>query len=74
MENTTTKEPISEEAAANQKRIDELRKYNRDYYHAHKKGVGVRALQEYLLERQRFEAAPIKTKNSSASCYEQRKH
>ncbi|MFM7985920.1 MAG: hypothetical protein ACKPKO_42055, partial [Candidatus Fonsibacter sp.] len=24
-------------AAAKQKRIDELRKYNRDYYHAHKK-------------------------------------
>ncbi|MFM7986908.1 MAG: hypothetical protein ACKPKO_47100 [Candidatus Fonsibacter sp.] len=35
MENTT--EPISEEAAAKQKRIDELRKYNRDYDHAHKK-------------------------------------
>ena len=38
MENeTTTTETISEEAAAKQKRIDELRKYNRDYYHAHKK-------------------------------------
>ena len=38
MENAaTTTETISEEAAAKQKRIDELRKYNRDYYHAHKK-------------------------------------
>ena len=34
---TTTTDTISEEAAAKQKRIDELRKYNRDYYHAHKK-------------------------------------
>ena len=43
MENAT--EPISEEAAAIQKqKLEELRKYNRDYYHAHKKGVGVRAL------------------------------
>ena len=45
MENATTTEPVSEEATAKQKRIDELRKYNRDYYHALKKGVGVRALQ-----------------------------
>ena len=38
MENaTTTTETISEEAAAKQKRIEELRKYNRDYYHAHTK-------------------------------------
>ena len=38
MENeTTTTETISEDAAAKQKRIEELRKYNRDYYHAHKK-------------------------------------
>ena len=37
MENATTTDPISEEAAAKQKRIEELRKYNRDYYHAHKK-------------------------------------
>ena len=38
MENeTTTTETISEEATAKQKRIEELRKYNRDYYHAHKK-------------------------------------
>ncbi len=39
MENTpTTTETISEEeAAAKQKRIEELRKYNRDYYHALKK-------------------------------------
>jgi hypothetical protein len=36
MENVT--EPISEEAAAIQKqKLEELRKYNRDYYHAHKK-------------------------------------
>ncbi|MFM7985824.1 MAG: hypothetical protein ACKPKO_41565 [Candidatus Fonsibacter sp.] len=34
---TTTTETISEEAAAKQKRIEELRNYNRDYYHAHKK-------------------------------------
>ena len=61
MENTpTTTETINEEAAAKQKRIEELRKYNRDYYHAHKKGVGLRALQEDLLERQCFEAAPRK--------------
>ena len=37
MENATTTEPVSEEAAAKQKRIEELRKYNRDYYHANKK-------------------------------------
>ena len=38
MENATTiTETISEEAAAKQKRIEELRKYNRDYYHANKK-------------------------------------
>ncbi|MFM7988102.1 MAG: hypothetical protein ACKPKO_53190, partial [Candidatus Fonsibacter sp.] len=32
-------EPISAEATAKkqQKNIEELRKYNRDYYHAHKK-------------------------------------
>ncbi|MFM7983549.1 MAG: hypothetical protein ACKPKO_29905, partial [Candidatus Fonsibacter sp.] len=36
MENATTTEPVNEEATAKQKRIDELRKYNRDYYHAHK--------------------------------------
>ncbi|MFM7986542.1 MAG: hypothetical protein ACKPKO_45235 [Candidatus Fonsibacter sp.] len=35
MENATT--PVSEEATAKQKRIEELNKYNRDYYHAHKK-------------------------------------
>ena len=36
MENAT--EPISEEATAIQKqKLEELRKYNRDYYHAHKK-------------------------------------
>ena len=36
MENTT--EPISEEEAAKQKqKVAELRRYNRDYYHAHKK-------------------------------------
>ncbi|MFM7983443.1 MAG: hypothetical protein ACKPKO_29375 [Candidatus Fonsibacter sp.] len=37
MENETTTETISEEATAKQKRIEELRKYNRDYYHAHTK-------------------------------------
>ncbi len=37
MENATTTEPVSEEATAKQKRIKELRKYNRDYDHAHKK-------------------------------------
>ena len=36
MENAT--EPISEEAATIQKqKLEELRKYNRDYYHARKK-------------------------------------
>ena len=36
MENAT--EPISEEAAAiQQQKLAELRRYNRDYYHAHKK-------------------------------------
>ncbi len=46
MENTTdtvigyalTTEPLSEEEAAKQQqRIMELRRYNREYYHAHKK-------------------------------------
>ena len=36
MENAT--EPISEEAAAiQQHKLAELRRYNREYYHAHKK-------------------------------------
>jgi len=36
MENAT--EPISEEAAAiQQHKLAEFRRYNRDYYHAHKK-------------------------------------
>ncbi len=35
MENTT--ETISNEAAVKQQKIEDLRKYNRDYYHAHKK-------------------------------------
>ncbi|MFM7977781.1 MAG: hypothetical protein ACKPKO_00560 [Candidatus Fonsibacter sp.] len=35
MENTT--ETISDEAATKQNNIEEIRKYNRDYYHAHKK-------------------------------------
>ncbi|MFM7985021.1 MAG: hypothetical protein ACKPKO_37450 [Candidatus Fonsibacter sp.] len=37
MENATTTEPVSEEATAKHKRTEELRKYNRDYNHAHKK-------------------------------------
>ncbi|MFM7985055.1 MAG: hypothetical protein ACKPKO_37620, partial [Candidatus Fonsibacter sp.] len=60
MENTTTTETINEEATSKQKKLAELRKYNRDYYHDHKKNVGVRTLQEDLLERQRFEATPRK--------------
>ena len=38
MPNTTT-EPLSEEeeAAKQQQRLAELRRYNREYYHAHKK-------------------------------------
>ena len=45
MQNTTT-EPFSkdEEAAKLQQKLAELRRYNREYYHAHKKGVGMRAL------------------------------
>ncbi|MFM7981656.1 MAG: hypothetical protein ACKPKO_20295 [Candidatus Fonsibacter sp.] len=35
MENTT--EPINEDATTKQNKVEELRKYNRDYYHAHKK-------------------------------------
>ena len=35
MENTTG--TINEEEAAKQNHVEELRKYNRDYYHAHKK-------------------------------------
>ncbi len=35
MENT--REPISEEAAAKQNKVEKLRTYNRDYYHARKK-------------------------------------
>ncbi|MFM7983593.1 MAG: hypothetical protein ACKPKO_30135, partial [Candidatus Fonsibacter sp.] len=29
--------PISENTTTKQYKVDELRKYNRDYYHAHKK-------------------------------------
>ena len=67
MENTTdtvigysaTTEPLSEEEAAKQQqKIMELRRYNREYYHAHKKAVGMRALQEDILERQRPEETP----------------
>ena len=37
MQNTTT-EPLSEEEAAKQQqKLAELRRYNRDYYHAHTK-------------------------------------
>ena len=38
MQNTTN-EPLSEEeeAAKQQQRLAELRRYNREYYHAHKK-------------------------------------
>ena len=45
MQNTTTG-PLSEEeeAAKQQQKLAELRRYNRDYDHAHKKGVGVRVL------------------------------
>ncbi|MFM7988403.1 MAG: hypothetical protein ACKPKO_54735 [Candidatus Fonsibacter sp.] len=35
MENTT--EPINEDATAEQNKVEELKKYNRDYDHAHKK-------------------------------------
>ena len=43
MENTT--EPISEEESTKQQqKLAELRRYNREYDHAHKKGVGLRAL------------------------------
>ncbi|MFM7980108.1 MAG: hypothetical protein ACKPKO_12410 [Candidatus Fonsibacter sp.] len=35
MENTT--EPINEEATTKQNKIEEFRKYNRDYDHTHKK-------------------------------------
>ena len=61
MESTTG--VINAALAVKQKKAEELRKYNRDYYHAHKKGVGVRALQEDLLERQRFEETPRTKKN-----------
>ena len=41
MENTT--EPISEEATAiQQHKLAELRRYNRDYYHAHNKKASER--------------------------------
>ena len=44
MQNTTT-EPLSEEEAAKQQqKLAELRRYNREYYHAQQKGVGKRAL------------------------------
>ncbi|MFM7986961.1 MAG: hypothetical protein ACKPKO_47370 [Candidatus Fonsibacter sp.] len=35
MENTT--KPISEDATTKQNKVEELRKYNRYYYHAHNK-------------------------------------
>jgi hypothetical protein len=53
MQNTTdtvigyslTTEPLSEEEAAKQQQnIMELRRCNREYDHAHKKAVGMRAL------------------------------
>ena len=44
MENATA--PLSEEAAAiQQRKLEELRKYNRDYYHAHKKASECSRLQ-----------------------------
>ena len=35
MENTTT--PVNEETVHQQQKVEELNKYNRDYYRAHKK-------------------------------------
>ena len=44
MQNTTT-EPLSEEETAKQQqKLAELRRNNREYDHAHKKCVGMRAL------------------------------
>ncbi|MFM7989044.1 MAG: hypothetical protein ACKPKO_58000 [Candidatus Fonsibacter sp.] len=60
MENTTTTEPVSEEAATQQKRVVELRQVQPRLLPRSQKSVGVRALQEYLLERQRPEETPRK--------------
>ena len=37
MQNTATEQISEEEASQQQQRLAELRRYNREYYHAHKK-------------------------------------
>ena len=61
MENTTA-EPISEEAATKQQhKVEELRQYNRDYYHAHNKASECeRCKKTFSSVSQRFEATPRK--------------
>ena len=72
MENTT--EPISEEAAAiQQQKLAELRRYNRDYYHAHKKASecehckksfsSVSALRRHQSKKPQVQAAAIDGEN-----------
>ncbi|MFM7985244.1 MAG: hypothetical protein ACKPKO_38590, partial [Candidatus Fonsibacter sp.] len=58
-------------AAAKQKRIEELRKYNRDNYHAHKKASECEHCKKTFSSVSALRRHQGKT--SSASCYKQRR-
>ena len=71
MENTT--EPISEEEAAEQQqRVAELRRYNRDYYHAHKKASECEHCKKTFSSVSALRRHQGK-KTSSASCCKRRR-
>ena len=70
MENAT--EPISEEAAKpQQQRVAELRRYNRDYDHAHKKASECEHCKNTFSSVSALRRHQAKT--SSASCCRQRR-
>ena len=71
MGNTTT-EPTSEEEAAKQpQKIMELRRYNREYYHAHKKPSECEHCKKIFSSVSALRRHQVKT--SSASCCKRRR-
>ena len=71
MENAT--EPISEEAATiQQHKLAELRRYNREYYHAHKKASECEHCKKTFSSVNALRRHQIK-KNSGASCCKRRR-
>ena len=74
MQNTTT-EPLSEEeeATKQQQRLAELTRYNREYYHGHKKASECEHCKKTFSSVNTLRRHQSKNKNSSASCYKRRK-